>query len=135
MLHSSYGVTSGGPAPAQPSGPVGALGAWPGGTMASMRAVVYTRSGGSDVLEVVDRPVPEPGHGEVLVRVVLSGVNPTDWKRRSNGELPDEGWQIPNQDGAGVIEAVGPGVDQGRIGERVWLWEVAYQRPWGTAAE
>ncbi len=103
--------------------------------MAVMRAVVYTRTGGSEVLEVVDRPVPEPGHGEVLVRVALSGVNPTDWKRRGDGDLPPEGWQIPNQDGAGVIEAVGPGVDQRRIGERVWLWEAAFQRPWGTAAE
>jgi NADPH:quinone reductase len=103
--------------------------------MALMRAVVYARTGGSEVLEVVDRPVPEPGHGEVLVRVALSGVNPTDWKRRSDGEPPAEGWQIPNQDGAGVIEAVGPGVDVGRVGERVWLWAVAHGRPWGTAAE
>ena len=100
-----------------------------------MRAVIYTRTGGSEVLEVVDRPVPEPGHGEVLVRVALSGVNPTDWKRRGEGDLPAEGWQIPNHDGAGVIEAVGAGVDTARIGERVWLWEAAYQRPWGTAAE
>jgi NADPH:quinone reductase len=100
-----------------------------------MKAIVYTRTGDSDVLELVERPVPEPGHGEVLVRVALSGVNPTDWKSRSGGALPAEGWQIPNQDGAGVIEAVGAGVDAARIGERVWLWEAAYGRPWGTAAE
>jgi len=99
-----------------------------------MRAVVYTRTGGSEVLEVVDRPVPEAGPGEVLVRVALSGVNPTDWKRRSDGEVAG-GWQIPNQDGTGTIEAVGPGVDAGRVGERVWLFESAFQRPWGTAAE
>ncbi len=100
-----------------------------------MRAIVYTRTGDPDVLELVDRPVPEPAHGEVLVRVALSGVNPTDWKSRGGGTLPPEGWQIPNQDGAGVIEAVGAGVDASRVGERVWLWESAYQRPWGTAAE
>jgi NADPH2:quinone reductase len=100
-----------------------------------MRAIVYTRTGDPDVLELEDRPVPEPAHGEVLVRVALSGVNPTDWKSRGGGTLPAERWQIPNQDGAGVIEAVGAGVDAARVGERVWLWESAYRRPWGTAAE
>ena len=103
-----------------------------------MKAVVYTRTGDSSVLEVVERPVPEPGQGEVLVRVAVSGVNPTDWKSRQgdgSGAPPAGGWQIPNQDGAGVVEAVGRGVDAGLIGERVWLWEAAWRRPWGTAAE
>jgi NADPH2:quinone reductase len=99
-----------------------------------MKAIIYTRTGGTDVLELVERPIPEPDPGEVLVRVAVSGVNPTDWKSRS-GMPPAAGWQIPNQDGAGVIEAVGTGVDVALIGERVWLWESAYQRPWGTAAE
>lgn len=100
-----------------------------------MRAVVYTRTGDPSVLEVADRPVPEPGPGEVLVRVAVSGVNPTDWKSRRAGSAPPGGWQIPNQDGAGVVEAVGEGVDAALAGERVWLWEAAWQRPWGTAAE
>ncbi|GAA4466021.1 NADPH:quinone reductase [Phytohabitans houttuyneae] len=100
-----------------------------------MRAVVYTRTGDPSVLEVADRPVPEPGPGEVLVRVAVSGVNPTDWKSRRAGSAPPGGWQIPNQDGAGVVEAVGEGVDAALTGERVWLWEAAWQRPWGTAAE
>lgn len=103
-----------------------------------MRAVVYTRTGDPSVLEVTERPVPEPGPGEVLVRVAVSGVNPTDWKSRradGTGGPPPGGWQIPNQDGAGVVEAVGEGVDAGLVGERVWLWEAAWQRPWGTAAE
>ncbi|MFC0528959.1 NADPH:quinone reductase [Phytohabitans kaempferiae] len=103
-----------------------------------MRAVVYTRTGEPAVLEVVERPVPEPAPGEVLVRVAVSGVNPTDWKSRradGSGAPPSGGWQIPNQDGAGVVEAVGEGVDAGLIGERVWVWEAAWQRPWGTAAE
>ncbi|MGC5031657.1 NADPH:quinone reductase [Micromonospora sp. DT229] len=99
-----------------------------------MRAIVYERTGDPTVLQLVDRPVPEPGAGEVLVRIAVAGVNPTDWKARRQWPLP-AGWQIPGQDGAGVVEAVGAGVDQGLVGERVWLWEAAWQRPWGTAAE
>ncbi|MFF3867432.1 NADPH:quinone reductase [Micromonospora sp. NPDC001898] len=98
-----------------------------------MRAIVYETGGDASVLHLVDRPVPEPGPGEVLVRVAVSGVNPTDWKSRRQG--PPAGWQIPGQDGAGVVEAVGAGVDRNLTGERVWIWEAAWQRPWGTAAE
>ncbi|MEV0725890.1 NADPH:quinone reductase [Micromonospora purpureochromogenes] len=99
-----------------------------------MKAIVYEETGDPSVLKLVDRPVPEPGRGEVLVRVAVSGVNPTDWKGRRQWPLP-AGWQTPGQDGAGVIEAVGEGVDQILIGQRVWLWEAAWQRSWGTAAE
>jgi NADPH2:quinone reductase len=103
-----------------------------------MRAVVYRQTGDSSVLEVVERPAPTPGPGEVLVRVARSGVNPTDWKSR-RGAKPGDGLafpeQVPNQDGSGTIEAVGEGVDAGRVGERVWLWEAAWQRPGGTAQE
>jgi NADPH2:quinone reductase len=99
-----------------------------------MRAITYTRPGGPDVLELVDRPVPEPGPGEVRVRVAFSGVNPTDWKSRSSTQPGPEG-QIPDQDGSGTVEAVGQGVDPVLVGERVWIWESAYQRPFGTAAE
>ncbi len=101
-----------------------------------MKAIVYTRTGPPDVLQLVDRPIPEPGPGEVLVRVTRSGVNPTDWKsRQGDGAPPPFGWQVPNQDGAGVVEAVGNGLDPVLVGERVWIWEAAWQRPWGTAAE
>lgn len=103
-----------------------------------MRAVVYERTGGPEVLHLVERPEPEPGSGEVLVRVALSGVNPTDWKsRRGSGPgLPLAFPQVvPNQDGAGVIVGVGEGVDPARVGERVWLWEAAWQRADGTAQE
>jgi NADPH2:quinone reductase len=98
-----------------------------------MRAVVYSEAGGPDVLRLVERPVPEPGPGEVRVRVRVSGVNPTDWKAR-RGELafPEV---VPNQDGAGTIDGVGEGVDASRVGERVWVWEAAWQRPDGTAQE
>ena len=85
-------------------------------------------------VEEVDRP--EPGPGEVLVRVHASGVNPTDYKARSGAvPRPIDDFQIPHHDGAGVIEAVGAGVDPGRVGERVWLWLAAAGRRWGTAAE
>ncbi|WP_328340722.1 NADPH:quinone reductase [Micromonospora sp. NBC_00421] len=99
-----------------------------------MKTIVYERTGDPSVLQLVDRPAPEPGPGEVLVRVAVAGVNPTDWKARRQWPLP-AGWQTPGQDGAGVVEAVGAGVDQALTGERVWIWEAAWQRPWGTAAE
>jgi NADPH2:quinone reductase len=99
-----------------------------------VRAISYSQPGGPDVLQLTDRPIPEPGPGEVRVRVAFSGVNPTDWKTRSKTE-PAPGGQIPNQDGAGTVDAVGQGVDPVLVGERVWIWEAAWQRPWGTAAE
>lgn len=99
-----------------------------------MRAVSYSQPGGPDVLELTDRPVPEPGPGEVRVRVAFSGVNPTDWKSRSTAQ-PGPGGQIPNQDGSGTVDAAGQGVDPALVGERVWIWEAAWQRPSGTAAE
>jgi NADPH2:quinone reductase len=99
-----------------------------------MRAVVYREPGGPEVLELVERPVPEPGPGEVRVRVAFSGVNPTDWKARTTAQPGPDG-QIPHQDGAGTVDAVGRGVDPVLVGERVWIWEAAHQRPFGTAAE
>jgi NADPH:quinone reductase len=99
-----------------------------------VRAISYSKPGGPDVLQLSDRPVPEPGPGEVRVRVAFSGVNPTDVKSRA-GTPPGPEGQIPDQDGAGTVEAVGEGVDPVLVGERVWIWEAAWQRPWGTAAE
>src|SRR3954468_17833129 len=99
-----------------------------------MRAISYSRLGGPDVLELTDRPIPEPGPGEVRVRVAFSGVNPTDWKSRTNADPGPDG-KVPNQDGSGTVDAVGQGVDPVLIGERVWIWEAAYGRAWGTAAE
>jgi NADPH2:quinone reductase len=98
-----------------------------------MKAITYTTSGSTDVLTLTERPVPEPGTGEVRVKVAVSGVNPTDWKARA-ANSPD-GAQVPNQDGAGTVDAVGKGVPEDRIGERVWLWEAAWQRADGTAQE
>ena len=83
-----------------------------------MRAVVYTETGPSSVLSLVERPDPAPGPGEVLVRVVRSGVNPTDWKFRA-GAMRGHDEVSPGQDGAGVVEAVGEGVEHVRPGDRV----------------
>jgi NADPH:quinone reductase len=70
------------------------------------------------------------------VRIHASGVNPTDYKTRSGATgRPIDEFQVPHQDGAGVIEAVGPGVDGHRVGQRAWVWLAAAGRRWGTAAE
>lgn len=102
-----------------------------------MRAAVYSELGPPDVIRVVELPDPEPGPGEVRVRIHFSGVNPTDWKSRSAG--PGKQMQfdyvVPDQDGAGVIDAVGEGVEPARIGERVWLFMAQRGRKHGTAAQ
>ncbi|GAB2943994.1 NADPH:quinone reductase [Nonomuraea fastidiosa] len=101
-----------------------------------MRAIVYRTTGDPDVLELVERDTPEPGPGEVRVRVAVSGVNPTDWKTRSGATNPKIFPEVtPHLDGAGVIDAVGEGVDAGRIGQRVWLYMATLGRATGTAAE
>jgi NADPH:quinone reductase len=102
-----------------------------------MRAARYDSYGSAaDVLRVVDIERPEPGPGEVRVRMELSGVNPTDWKSRSGATpRPIHEFQVPHHDGAGVIDAVGEGVDGGRVGERVWTWMAAASGRWGTAAQ
>jgi NADPH:quinone reductase len=102
-----------------------------------MRAAIYQRTGKArDVLRVAEVDRPEPGPGQVRVRIHVSGVNPTDWKSRAGATpRPIDGFQIPNHDGAGVIDAVGEGVDAARVGERVWVWMAAAGQPWGTAAE
>ena len=99
-----------------------------------MRAVVYRETGPSSVLEVVERPLPQPGPGEVRVRVVRAGVNPTDWKFRA-GPAGDWDEVSPGQDGAGVVDAVGEGVTHLEVGDRVWLLLAQHGRPYGTAVE
>jgi NADPH:quinone reductase len=99
-----------------------------------VRAIVYSEGGGPEVLRLVERPEPTPSPGEVRVRVHVSGVNPTDWKARTR-DPSGSPEVVPNQDGSGVIDAVGDGVPEERIGERVWIWEAAYRRPNGTAQD
>jgi NADPH2:quinone reductase len=104
-----------------------------------MRAATFSHSGAArDVLRVVDRPLPEPGSGEVRVKIATSGVNPSDVKRRGakpDGSPAEFPLVIPHSDGAGTIDAVGPGVANTRIGERVWMFNAQFERPFGTAAE
>jgi NADPH2:quinone reductase len=101
-----------------------------------MKAALYEAYGSAAALRVEEVGRPEPGPGEVRVRIELSGVNPTDWKSRSGATpRPIDGFQIPHHDGAGVIDAVGPGVDAGRVGQRVWTWMAAAGNRWGTAAQ
>lgn len=103
-----------------------------------MLAAFYTRQGpAAQVLQVGEQPTPQPGAGEVRVRLRTSGVNPSDWKVRKGGlgRTLDFPLVIPHSDGAGVIDAVGEGVPPSRIGERVWIWNGQWQRPGGTAAQ
>ncbi|HXZ73863.1 MAG TPA: alcohol dehydrogenase catalytic domain-containing protein, partial [Streptosporangiaceae bacterium] len=102
-----------------------------------MKAALYDSHGpAADVLRVEEMERPEPGPGEVRVKVAVSAINPTDYKIRSGATpRPMDGFQIPHHDGAGVIDAVGEGVDPARVGQRVWLWLAAAGRRWGTAAE
>jgi NADPH2:quinone reductase len=103
-----------------------------------MKSVVYSRTGDPSVLQLVDRDVIEPAPGEVRVRIVVSGVNPTDWKSRlgsGDGAAPPFPEVTPNQDGAGVIDAVGAGVADLAVGDRVWVYLAGHQRPTGTAQE
>ena len=102
-----------------------------------MRAAFYTKQGlAHDVLQLGEVPTPEPGPGEVRVKVHTSGVNPSDWKTRKGGlRGMFAPLIIPHSDGAGVVESVGPGVDRARIGERVWIWNGQWKRAFGTAAE
>lgn len=105
------------------------------GTANSMLAAIYRTGGDSGALEVTEVDTPEPGPGEVRVAVAISAVNPTDWKSLRAADVPASGFAVPNQDGAGIIDAVGPGVPDGRVGQRVWLLLAARDRQWGTAAQ
>ncbi|MEM8538835.1 MAG: NADPH:quinone reductase, partial [Pseudomonadota bacterium] len=105
-----------------------------------MRAITYDRFGpAADVLTLQDLPTPDPAAGEVLVRLHASGVNPSDTKARAGGRpgvtAPPFPLIIPHSDGAGVIAAVGEGVPQSRVGQRVWVWNGQWRRASGTAAE
>lgn len=103
-----------------------------------MKSIIYSETGDTSVLRLVDREIAVPRPGEVRVRVVISGVNPTDWKSRRgtySGEALPETGIIPNQDGAGIIDAVGPGVTGISVGDRVWITLAAYQRTSGGTAQ
>ncbi|PQJ20801.1 NADPH:quinone reductase [Tenacibaculum sp. SG-28] len=103
-----------------------------------MKAAWFEKFGtAEEVLLVGEYTTPEPKAGEVKIRIKASGVNPSDTKKRAgaNPALLDNGSVIPHSDGSGVIEAVGIGVSEARIGERVWTYNAQYGRNEGTAAE
>lgn len=101
-----------------------------------MKAVTYQSRGlAREVLTVSDVDLPEVPHGEVLVRVAFSGVNPSDWKVRGRKHLAMSGPHVPHQDGSGRIVAVGEGVSEKRVGELVWVFHAARNQRNGTAAE
>jgi NADPH2:quinone reductase len=103
-----------------------------------MRAAFYERTGPArDVLQLGEVPMPAPGVGEVRVRLATSGVNPSDVKSRAGLRSKALAYPriVPHSDGAGVIDAVGEGVPAARVGERVWTWNAAWQRAFGTAAQ
>ena len=103
-----------------------------------MRAGWYERNGpAAEVIEIGGMETPEPGPGEVRVRLHFSGVNPSDVKRRDGwgGQVIEFPRVIPHSDGAGLIDHVGDGVAESRVGERVWTFNAQWKRPFGTAAE
>ncbi len=102
-----------------------------------MQAVYYERNGTArEVLRLGELETPHAGAGEVRVKLMASGVNPSDVKSRL-GTTRKIAYPrvIPHSDGAGVIDEVGTGVSKSRIGERVWIWNGQWKRPFGTAAE
>ncbi len=103
-----------------------------------MRAVYYEQVGpAAQVLVVGELPDPQPAPGEVRVRVQWSGVNPSDVKTRGGARSKTLPFPriVPHSDGMGVIDRVGEGVEARRVGERVWLWNAAWGRAFGTAAQ
>lgn len=103
-----------------------------------MRASFYERTGpASEVLTFGELPTPQPGPGEVRVRVAWSGVNPSDVKSRAGTRTKTLPFPriVPHSDGSGTIDRVGEGVDPARVGQRVWVWNAAWGRAQGTAAE
>ncbi|TWF82285.1 NADPH2:quinone reductase [Pseudonocardia hierapolitana] len=103
-----------------------------------MRAAYYEEQGPAhEVVRVGEVPTPEPGPGEVRVRVAVSGVHVGDVGKRRGywGSTMTYPRVIPHGDGAGTVDAVGPGVDPARVGEPVWVYLAQSYRPFGTAAE
>jgi NADPH:quinone reductase len=104
-----------------------------------MKAAWFDRKGtGPEIFEVGDLPTPQPGNGEVRVKLAFAGINPSDYKRRDprrNGERMEYARIISGMDGAGTIDEIGPGVDASHRGERVWVYEAQLDRAFGTYAQ
>lgn len=108
-----------------------------------MKAIFCTQRGAAaEAIEQLETETPSPGPGALRVKIAASGVNPSDVKLRSGAQGPMVAERvIVHNDGAGVIDSVGEGVNPARIGERVWLYNVnrsvdgLSQGVTGTAAE
>lgn len=103
-----------------------------------MKAAWYESQGpAATVLSVGDMPEPTPGAGEVRLRVAASGINPGDVKKRSDefGVGMPYPRVVPHSDGSGIVDRVGDGVSEVKVGDRVWCFGAQSYRPFGTAAE
>lgn len=103
-----------------------------------MRAMIMEKTGGPEVLRLAEVPTPEPGPGQVLIRVACAGVNPADWKDREGMLAMYVAYRFPyilGFDAAGVVERVGPGVEHPRPGDRVFTPGNHGQGAWGSYAE
>ena len=101
-----------------------------------MYAAWYEKNGSAvEVLKLGELADPEPGPGEVRVRLHASAVNPSDVKARAGGRKVMWERIVPNSDGAGVIDCVGPGVEASRIGQRAWIYNAQWERPYGSSAQ
>ena len=101
-----------------------------------MRAAWYETNGpAAEVMKLGELPDPQPGPGELRVRLHASAVNPSDVKARAGGRKIRWERIVPNSDGAGIVDRVGPGVDASRISQRVWTFNAQWERPYGTSAQ
>ncbi len=101
-----------------------------------MFAGFYSKFGSAEeVLQVEEIAIPQLTKGQVLIRLFKSGVNPSDYKMRRGSRPLVASFQVPGSDGAGIIEEVGEGVSKDRIGQRVWVFNAAYHRQYGTSAQ
>ncbi len=102
-----------------------------------MLAAWYSQQGAAaDVLQTGEMDIPPCAAGEVRVQVMRSGINPVDTKRRQGGRgAMASPLVVPHFDGAGIIDAVGEGVEESRLGQRVWLYEAQWQSDFGSAAQ
>ena len=101
-----------------------------------MLAGWYEKGGLAEkVIEVGDMEIPRAGPGEVLVRLRASSISPSDYKKRAANAPLEFPRIVPHSDGAGVVEALGAGVSDFKVGDRVWTFNAQFKRAMGTAAQ
>lgn len=86
----------------------------------TMRAIEISEPGGPEVLRLTDRPMPQPGHGQVVLKVAYAGVNRPDALQRAGAYDPPPGASdLPGLEASGEVAAVGPGVSEYKVGDKV----------------